>query len=154
MIKGKPQEKFFTKKKQFHKEKLGGADPSTIAGLSTQLELFRKGPMIQNEEFNQHTVYLCGDEYMCEMQDDGIRVAALLSTENLLLNAYRQTCTGMDEDSEDKVNGWCVLFLSKNTVSQVVMAQCITWCDSTVYVSRMVTLLCVTDGDMPTCHGL
>jgi hypothetical protein len=42
--------------------------------------------------FNEHTAYLLGDEYYCE----GVNKFAVFSTENMLLNAYRQSCYGQD----------------------------------------------------------
>ena len=42
--------------------------------------------------FDRHTVYLVGDEYKFDHKED--RIAAVLSTENLLLNGYRQQFFG------------------------------------------------------------
>ena len=44
------------------------------------------------EVFDSHTVFLCGNTYICNSQTE--HLAAAMSTENLLLNAHRQSQCG------------------------------------------------------------
>ena len=44
------------------------------------------------DPFDEHTVFLCGNE--CTCNSDTEHLAAAISTENLLLNAYRQSQCG------------------------------------------------------------
>lgn len=80
------------RKKIAKREELGGADPRTYGGLIGCIQLFKKSSILRFDAFTHNTVYLCGDEYVVDEASG--RVAIVLSTENLLLNAYRQQCTG------------------------------------------------------------
>eukprot|EP00527_Entomoneis_sp_CCMP2396_P003722 CAMPEP_0198141040 /NCGR_PEP_ID=MMETSP1443-20131203/4106_1 /TAXON_ID=186043 /ORGANISM="Entomoneis sp., Strain CCMP2396" /LENGTH=311 /DNA_ID=CAMNT_0043803647 /DNA_START=63 /DNA_END=994 /DNA_ORIENTATION=- len=78
-------------KKKIRTETLSGSDPGSFAGMKYILDMYRR----QNcNNFTDHSVFLCGNDYICDSSNG--RVGAFLSTENLLLNAYRQSCTGMD----------------------------------------------------------
>ena len=56
-------------------------------GIAAVLELYKKENIFN---FTQHSMYLLGID--CRPEDDSL--AAVLTTENLLLNAYRQQFWG------------------------------------------------------------
>ena len=60
------------------------------------IRLYRRHELQQTGEFNKKTLYVCGDDYICNAEDGKERIAVLFTTENLLLNAYRQSTTGQD----------------------------------------------------------
>lgn len=84
------------RKKKSVEESLGGCSPDSVAGLRHSLKSFVIDKA--GEDFDEHTVFLVGSEFLCreDLDNKSYKIAALLSTENLLLNAYRQTCTGVD----------------------------------------------------------
>jgi hypothetical protein len=77
---------------------LGGLDPRTYEGLNRKFESCRKEELLAGEgagEFDENTFFLCG-KHQCIATEGHERVAAMFSTENLLLNIYRIMCTGVD----------------------------------------------------------
>ena len=104
------------RKKRQVEDTLGGCAPDSFAGLSHVFESFLITP--DSEGFDMHTVYLAGGEFKCEkvvlpqkkkkkkrsgkakakeaQEVTEFRIAGVLSTDNLLLNGYRQMCTGQD----------------------------------------------------------
>ncbi len=71
---------------------LQDSEAGSYGALAETLEGFKK-ENISPAEFDDHTVFLVGD-YCIESED--LRHYAIFSTNNLLLNAYRQLCTGQD----------------------------------------------------------
>ena len=65
---------------------------NSFGGLSSILEKLEKSYLCQNDLFNEHSVYLLGEALVVP---EAHRVTFALSTENLLLNAYRQSCFGL-----------------------------------------------------------
>ena len=65
---------------------------NSFGGLSSILEKLAKPYLCQNNLFNENTVYLLGEALVVP---EAHRVTFALSTENLLLNAYRQSCFGL-----------------------------------------------------------
>jgi hypothetical protein len=84
------------RKKKFKKEMLGGADPNTYEGLKVACQCYIRSVMEEcnNSDFTENTMYVAGGEFIIDAVKQ--RVCVLFSTENLLLNIYRQQCTGQD----------------------------------------------------------
>ena len=65
---------------------------NSFGGLSSILEKFDKSSMVASGSFTEHSAFLLGPPLVVPEQQ---RVTFAISTENLLLNAYRQTCFGL-----------------------------------------------------------
>ncbi len=72
---------------------LNDAEFGTYGALAETLEGFRKKNLPSNS-FTDRTTYLVGDRFFVD--SEARRHWAVLSTEDMLLNAYRQLCTGQD----------------------------------------------------------
>ena len=81
-------------RKKYLERKIPGQDANTYEGLAAMIRLYRRHELEQSGEFNKNSLFVCGDDYICDSADGKERVAVLFSSENLLLNAYRQTSTG------------------------------------------------------------
>jgi hypothetical protein len=79
-----------------------GVSPRCRAAVLTALTKYRYSMRSLSSSFDGDTVYLCADHSGKDfILDDGndeeeARVVAVLSTEELLLNLYRQMCSGQD----------------------------------------------------------
>jgi hypothetical protein len=87
-------------KEKLEKDILGGLDAKTFEGLDRKLHSLKMTILRNLPEFDEDTYYVCGD-HVCEGNemhggDLDARLAVLFSTDNLLLNIYRQWCTGYD----------------------------------------------------------
>ena len=82
-------------KGQLEKEILGGLDGRTFEGLDRKLRSYKKSLLFQEDDYDEDTFFLCG-EHICDGTEGKERIAALFSTDNLLLNMYRWWCTGYD----------------------------------------------------------
>jgi hypothetical protein len=68
---------------------------STWGDLSSQMERLKKSKIIADgRQFDENTPFLCGGTWLAEPLTE--TCIAVISTENLLFNAYRQTVTGLD----------------------------------------------------------
>ena len=67
--------------------------PGTFGSLRETYEEKRRC-RIPEYKFTENTCFLVGDKYIVDSENQ--RQCGVLSTENLLLNAYRQSCLGMD----------------------------------------------------------
>jgi hypothetical protein len=74
------------------KELMTEGRSNTFGGLSSILEKFEKEVLVAKGAFNEHSTYLLGPPLVVP---ETKRVTCAFSTENLLLNAYRQTCFGV-----------------------------------------------------------
>ena len=83
-------------RKKFLSKRISGRDANTYDGLREMIRLYRRHELGSSGDFNRNTLFVCGDEYIVEQDEGKERVAVLFTTENLLLNAYRQTTTGQD----------------------------------------------------------
>jgi len=61
-------------------------------GLVTVLQKLERPYLIEKGRFNAHTSFVLGEALVVEETE---RVTVAISTENLLLNAYRQSCFGL-----------------------------------------------------------
>jgi hypothetical protein len=88
---------FDRRRKNFHKTKIQGHDNNTYDGLAAMIRLYRRHEL-QREggDFNRNTLYVCGDDFVCNSEEGKERVAVVFTSENLLLNCYRQSTTGQD----------------------------------------------------------
>lgn len=82
-------------KSALENEILGGLDGKTFEGLDRKLDSFKKINILLDEAYDEDTFFLCGD-YKCDGTEGKERIAAMFSTDNLLLNMYRWWCTGYD----------------------------------------------------------
>lgn len=83
---------FSRQKKKAYTTHLQRGEENTYGAVALTFDLFKRDKY--GDRFNRHSVYLCGDTYIVDGEETF--VAAVLSTENLLLNAYRQCCYGQD----------------------------------------------------------
>ena len=65
---------------------------NSFGGLSSILEKFERSYLVANNSFDEHSVFLLGPPLVIPETE---RVTFAVSSENLLLNAYRQTCFGL-----------------------------------------------------------
>lgn len=84
---------FHSSKKKYLKQGLKHSRIGTYGALTEVLESLKK-TKIPTAKFTDHTVYLVGDRFHLNIEER--KYCAVLSTENLLLNAYRQLCYGND----------------------------------------------------------
>jgi hypothetical protein len=70
-----------------------GSDGKRWGDLAVTLDAMMRSK-IDKQEFDEHTVFICGDEYYMKPSEN--RFYAALSTEDLLLNAYRQLASSQD----------------------------------------------------------
>ena len=81
------------RKVTIQEENVGGASArGTYGGLRTYLEKIDKDYLIACGKFNEHTVYTLAPPIV---DDVSHRVVVALSSDNLLLNAYRQQAVGV-----------------------------------------------------------
>lgn len=85
---------FLRAKNNLLKKLAAGDDSNTYAGLRNVVDMYRRGEY--GDAITPNSLIVCGDRYEVNEEDGHERVAVLFSTENLLLNAYRQTTTGQD----------------------------------------------------------
>ena len=84
----------------------------------------RKIKKINIEIFDEHTVYLLGNEYLLDTTIKPHRILACFSSENLLLNAYRQMQYGnqvkiyVDCSYRYMVEGWGVMIVKVGAFNQ------------------------------------
>ena len=64
----------------------------TFGRLSSVVAQYKKEDLVEKGIFNEHAVYSLGEPLL--VPETGL-VTVALSTENLLLNAYRQSCQGL-----------------------------------------------------------
>ena len=84
---------FCALKLQYAKSHLNESVSGTYGALAETSNQMKR-EFVGAADFNDHTVYLLGNRYFVD--SDNKRFYAVLSTDNLLLNAYRQTCMGQD----------------------------------------------------------
>jgi hypothetical protein len=70
---------------------LSGGDGSTWGGVVETIESFKRENI---PDFNKHSVFLLGDKYLAD--DESYLLIGAFSSENLLLNAFRQSLTRQD----------------------------------------------------------
>ena len=120
-----PQEKAIKRKfsrlrtlsKTGHMDK--GTKITSFAAVDINLDRLKKENI---EQFDFHTIYLLRSSYVLDMNSSPPRILALLSSENLLLNAYRQMQYGssikiyIDASYRYTVEGWGVLIVKVNSM--------------------------------------
>ena len=79
-------------KRKRNSEQLDGAESSTYGALNTMLEKMDYNYLLAQGAFNEHTTFVLGEPLV--VPSTGL-VTVAFSTENLLLNAYRQSHYGM-----------------------------------------------------------
>lgn len=99
LILSAPEQKQVKKWYNRHKRKaanlhLHESAAGTYGALAATLEQYKKSVLQSTGDFTEHTTYLVADQYVVDSEHK--RHLAVLSTENLLLNAYRQFCCGQD----------------------------------------------------------
>jgi hypothetical protein len=98
------------KTKAFTKHLTRNMDPKSWGAINQTVQLYHKSKL---QDFNEHSIYLCGDNSYFDANEK--RFAAVLSSENFLLNAYRQSCYGssmhlfIDTSFRYTLEGWGVM---------------------------------------------
>jgi len=70
------------------------SDGRAWGDLITTIDSFKCSSLVEKNEWSPYAVYLLGDAY--ESNSDTRRFIAAVASEEQLLNAYRQMCTGQD----------------------------------------------------------
>ena len=79
-------------KRRKSKERLGDAGRGTFGGLSVICEKLEVAHLKATNDFHAHKAFICGEPLI--VPETG-KVTLAISTENLLLNAYRQSVLGL-----------------------------------------------------------
>ena len=96
-----------------------GIKVTSFAAVNINLNRLKKENI---KDFDFHTVYLLGSNFELDLDSTPPRILALLSSENLLLNAYRQMQYGsaikiyIDASYRYTVEGWGVLIIKVNSM--------------------------------------